>query len=307
MPKKATVSAQRSGDYTKNLKNVRLTSESIRKGRDSTVEVKRVLLQRVDETGKKITDLRLKKYEVYAAQLSAAQKNMKEAMKGGDTASVVAAAVEIVDYIDSHVKAEKADVAEIRALLRKAEKIMRDCENYENQCLVLIKKANAIAVSLNPKKTPFFLSRATFDSSSFIPQEQIEMIQLDMSVLHEDAQSADENGAEDGGDAQHDDDVVLTGKFKSSFDRAKVKRLAEIKKALLKDGMDALTRARREVSIELYEKCLRILKSYREVCAEWTSKLELKRPEIVNFFDSIVQQLDAMEEPLEYKHRIVTT
>lgn len=298
----------------KNLSNVRMTSDSIYKARKSAKEVQKILLERLDETSARFTDLRRDKYDVYSKELSSAQKDMKEAMQSGDDNGVVASAIRIIAYINSQVKDEKANVSSMRTLITKGKKIMADCENFENQCLVLIKKANSIALSLNPKKTPFFLSSATFDSSTFIPTEQIEMIQLDMSILYENAETFEKDGDPQEGLVNEDDDddddgghISFQGKFKSSFDTSKIKRLPEIKRALLKDGMNALTPLRREVSISLYDKCLRIVKDYQDTCIDWIKMLNDKRPEIVNFFDDIDRQFNTVMQPLEYKHRIVTT
>lgn len=309
--KKTVVSAQRSGNYMKNLSNVRMTSDSIYKARKSAKEVQRILLERLDETSARFTELRRDKYDVYSKELSSAQKDMKEAMQSEDNQGVVAAAIRIIAYINNQVKDEKANVSSMRTLITKGKKIMADCENFENQCLVLIKKANSVALSLNPKKTPFFLSSATFDSSTFIPTDQIEMIQLDMSILHENAETFEKDGDPQEGLENEDDDdggqISFEGKFKSSFDNAKIKRLPEIKRALLKDGMNALTPLRREVSISLYDKCLRMVKYYQDTCIDWIKMLNDKRPEIVNFFDDIDRQFNTVMQPLEYKHRIVTT
>lgn len=313
MPKKPTASIQRTGNYARNLKNVKATRDSIIKARDSVSVVKGALLTNLDETVVKITELKKDKYDPYSSELSAAQADLKTAMRSQNDKDIVTSAVFIVNCIKKQIDNEKKNVGELNKLLERAENIILDCRNFEDQCLALIKKATAISLSINPQKTSFILSRSTFDKNEFIPTDQLESIDLDLSILADKPEyQPPESGMDDNGEirevprSQEPNENTESGRFKMSFEKSKVKRLNELKTALQKEGRKALTPQRTEVAIALYEKCIRVIQAYHDSCVTWSTRLTEKRPEIQNFFKSVDEQLVSAMEPLEYKHRIVT-
>lgn len=312
MPKKPSVSIQRTGNYARNLKNVKLTRDSITKACDSVLAVKATILKNLNGTVAKLEALKRTKYDVYTSELRRAQSDLKHAMLTRHTLHIINNAVRVVECIKQQVVDEKKNVGEMNRLVEKAENVMSDCRKVEDQCLGLIKKATAISLSINPQKTSFILSRSTFDSNEFVPTDQLETIELDLSDLSGYSESGDylDNDAIDDGDtvpqSQDNDKNKDRQRFKGSFEAAKVKRLDELRLALLREGESALTPQRTEVAIALYEKCLRILQTYNDSCTTWIKTLSDKKPEIESFFKSVGEQLISATDPLEYKHRIVT-
>lgn len=314
------VTAHRTKLYPRTARNIRTVNAAIAKLHGQTVRVRRSLMTRLRHMAKELASRKTHLYDPRDREFKVGHDELREAMAHHRESDSLAKALVVIALVQKHIEGERAMMSDLRPILHNAEVLKAQCRRIEDRTLCSLKRAATAVACLDSGPPPIFLSKETVDPALNVPPDDIAAIAIDAEGLDKIAMDVSEAGvataeamneavgiAERAGaaaDAAAPTPIPMV-RFKSVYDKARVRQLPEVVEALEREGMQGLTDERRDVILVLYNKCVRANKNNRRACRKTIEWLDRKQQEIDGFFLDVQRQLEIVRQPVETSHDII--